>query len=119
MGVTPGGPVFSPAGSSEVGGLSPIWISTPDYSPESMASPCIPSPSISTNYCYPSVTSIQTLLPSTPTVYSPTSPQYSKIEQKSLKNSFLTSPSYLPSSPSYSYVSYTSASPLYVFHIYI
>lgn len=128
--MTPGGPGFSPAGSSEASGTSPFWMSsggTPGSpgSPGMATSPYVPSPSsMSPNYNYPSSPQFGSLSPSmTPTNYSPTSPQYSATQQNTPKYSSMspnynyspTSPSYSPTSPSYSHTSYSPTSPSYVF----
>lgn len=125
-GMTPGGPGFSPAGSSEASGTSPFWMSsggTPGSpgSPGIATSPYVPSPSsMSPNYNYPSSPQFGSLSPSmTPTNYSPTSPQYSATQQTTPKYSSMspnynyspTSPSYSPTSPSYSHTSYSPTSP--------
>ncbi|XP_025193833.1 DNA-directed RNA polymerase II subunit RPB1-like isoform X2 [Melanaphis sacchari] len=127
-GMTPGGPGFSPAGSSEASGTSPFWMTsggTPGSpgSPGMATSPYVPSPnSMSPNYNYPSSPQFGSMSPSmTPTNYSPTSPQYSATQQNTPKYSSMspnynyspTSPSYSPTSPSYSHTSYSPTSPSY------
>ncbi|XP_059480715.1 DNA-directed RNA polymerase II subunit RPB1 [Neocloeon triangulifer] len=96
-GMTPGGPGFSPSGSSDASGLSPGY--SPAWSPQPGSpsaspsmSPYIPSPvGASPNYSPSSpayAPASPSMTPSSPN-YSPTSPSY------------LTSPSYSPTSPNY------------------
>ncbi|CAH0392429.1 unnamed protein product [Bemisia tabaci] len=118
-GMTPGGPNFSPSGSSDASGMSPgyAWSPTPGSpgSPGPAMSPFIPSPASGMSQSYsPSSPAYAPTSPSmTPTSpnYSPTSPSYSPTSP----NYSPTSPSYSPTSPSYSPTSpsYSPTSPSY------
>ncbi|XP_050530949.1 DNA-directed RNA polymerase II subunit RPB1-like isoform X3 [Daktulosphaira vitifoliae] len=129
--LTPGGPGFSPAGSNDINGTSPIWMTSGEplgY----IESPCINSSlyftsqsCVSPNYTYslspqfdyisPSLQNSPKYSPISPN-YSPTSPLYSPTSPSYSFNSFTqTSPSYRPTSPSYNLKSpfYSTTSPKY------
>ncbi|KAK6617038.1 hypothetical protein RUM43_014824 [Polyplax serrata] len=126
-GMTPGGPSFSPSGSSDASGLSPgysPWSPQPGSpsSPGPSSSPYVPSPGGGMSPSYsPSSPAFAPTSPSmTPTSsnYSPTSPSYSPSSPNYSPNSpsySPTSPSYSPTSPSYSPTSpsYSPTSPSY------
>ncbi|EEB13940.1 predicted protein [Pediculus humanus corporis] len=126
-GMTPGGPSFSPSGSSDASGLSPgysPWSPQPGSpsSPGPSNSPYVPSPGGGMSPSYsPSSPAFAPTSPSmTPTSsnYSPTSPSYSPSSPNYSPNSpsySPTSPSYSPTSPSYSPTSpsYSPTSPSY------
>ncbi|CAG0891426.1 unnamed protein product [Cyprideis torosa] len=106
-GMTPGGPAFSPSGSSDASGMSPAWSPQPG-SPGSPApmSPYIPSPAGAMSPSYSPSSPFGGTSPNAPGTpsYSPTSPGYSP-----------TSPTFNPASPSYSPTSpgYSPTSPSY------
>ncbi|XP_050438042.1 DNA-directed RNA polymerase II subunit RPB1-like [Adelges cooleyi] len=124
--MTPGGPAFSPAGSSDSGGSTPPYWMTSDGTPGSPGlplstlSPFLRSPS-SVSPSYTCSLSPQYGVVS-PTNYSPISPQYTACLQNLPQYSPIssnysyspTSPSYSPTSPSYSAnSSYSPTSPSY------
>ncbi|KAI5711738.1 hypothetical protein M8J75_002812 [Diaphorina citri] len=123
--MTPGGPGFSPSGSSEASGMSPSTYGA--WSPGSPSSPGGPpmSPYISSptsaghspSYSPSSPAYIPqspSMTPTSPT-YSPTSPAYPEYASPSANSYSPTSPSYSPTSPSYSPTSpsYSPTSPSY------
>merc|ERR1719259_1574772 len=123
MGMTPGGPGFSPSGASDASGMSPAGVS-PGWSPQPGSpgspsmSPYIPSPahgmspghSPSSPAYAPHSPGIGGTSPTSPG-YSPSSPQYSPTSPGYSP----TSPGYSPTSPSYSPTSpsYSPTSPSY------
>uniref|UniRef100_A0A8D9ELQ4 DNA-directed RNA polymerase subunit n=1 Tax=Cacopsylla melanoneura TaxID=428564 RepID=A0A8D9ELQ4_9HEMI len=123
--MTPGGPGFSPSGSSEASGMSPGGMFGGGWSPGSPSSPGAPmspyigsptSPGLSPSYSPSSpayVPQSPSMTPTSPT-YSPTSPVYPEYSGQSPSYS-PTSPSYSPTSPSYSPTSpsYSPTSPSY------
>lgn len=123
--MTPGGPGFSPSGSSEASGMSPGtyggWSPGSPASPGPPMSPYISSPTsagLSPSYSPSSpayhIPQSPSFTPTSPT-YSPTSPTYREYSPPPSNSYSPTSPSYSPTSPSYSPTSpsYSPTSPSY------